>query len=166
MCCCCAQQMLGQIFGLFGYAMLLAVSNLSGDQTQMSSWAPIWNIMIGCVTISAAAAFSVRLVASNAFRARREPGAQVLSVFVQLPPDCADVPSDKPSAEAPPGHASNGGATKDSGGEEGERHSLVQAAGGGRKGGEQGESDEYEEGRQAALAARAGARASKSPPAG
>ena len=159
--------MLGQIFGLFGYAMLLAVSNLSGDQTQMSSWAPIWNIMIGCVTVSAAAAFSVRLVASNAFRARREPGAQVLSVFVQLPPDCADVPSDKPAAEAPPGHAGSGGATKDSGREEEERHSLLQAAGGGgRKDGEPGESDEYEEGRQAALAARPGARPSNSPPAG
>ena len=91
----------------------------------------------------------------------------VLSVLVQLPPDCADVPSDKPAAEAPPGHTGSGGATKDSGREEEERHSLLQAAGGGgRKGGEPGESDEYEEGRQAALAARAGARPSNSPPAG
>ena len=88
----------------------------------------------------------------------------VLSVSVQLPPDCADVPSDKPAAEAPPGHTGSGGATKDSGEEE--RHSLLQAAGGGRKGGEPGESDEYEEGRQAALAARPGARPSNSPPAG
>ena len=81
----------------------------------------------------------------------------VFSVLVQLPPDCADVPSDKPAVAA----------TKDSGGEgEGERHSLLQATRGGRKGGEPGESDEFEEGRQAALAARAGSRAPKSPPAG
>ena len=58
--------MLSQVGMLLGYALLLAVSAL-GDQTQTSSFRPVWVIMIGAVTAVLLAAFS-------------------------LPVDCAEVP--------------------------------------------------------------------------